>query len=181
MSDYRTRAADCLGKAEKQLQELLGKAAQEGDYNATLDLSRAAQEVARVAGLLAGTNGLKKEARAAAVNSLSPVYPKYYREGDRLVVVGKQKKADGEYQHKCPKAFLDTLVAALLMSPMPITAKDNLRTQLTGHPPYRLDNCLRWMRGSGLIKKHGHNGYEVLDREHFEANVAMHWNRLPAS
>lgn len=178
MSDYRTRAAAYLSETEMQLRELLSEAAQEGDYNATLDLSRAAQEVARVAGAMTRTNGVKKEVRAAAVNTLSPMYPKYYREEDRLVLVGKQrKKADEEYEHKCPKAVLDKLVVTLQRAP--ITSKDLLHAQFTGYPDYLLATCLRWLRHLGLIKKHGHKGYEILDPEHFEANVAMRWERLP--
>jgi hypothetical protein len=175
MIDYLIEAADCLSKAERELRELLGKAAHNGDYSATRELSRVAQEVARLMGSLPGTNGAKKVIRTSAANALSPVYPKFYREKDRLVLVGQQRKsADQEYQHKCPKEVLDKLVAALLRSP-----NDLHQSPLTDYPAYLPATCLRWFRRLGLVRKHGHRGYQVLDPEHFEAKVEMQWERLP--
>ncbi len=180
MSDHRTQAAKCLGKVEKELQGFLSEAARAGDYPAVVDLGRAAEQVAQVARTLAGTNGMKTRAGAAAMNKPAPAYPRFFREGDRLVLVGRQRKKAGEYDHRCPKADLDRLVAALLRSPItPKTREQLQQIQPPGSPEYLVSTCLRWLLHVGLVKKHGHKGYEVLDPQHFKANVATHWNQLP--
>jgi hypothetical protein len=171
-NDVRARAYDCLAKAEKELRDLLIKAVQDGDYNATSDLNQAAQDVARVARPLAGTKGAERGAG---------VYPKYYRLGQRLVLTGKSKKRPNElYQHKAPKEVLDKLVAALLRSKEPITPTEVLVTELHDYPAYQPTTCLRWMKDLGLVKRYGHKGYKVLAPDQFEVSVATHWERLPA-
>lgn len=171
-NDYRGRACDCLSNAEKELQDLLSKAAKDGDYNAIMDLSRAAQELAHLKGAV--VTGVKEPNSTA-------LYPKFYRKGDRLVLRGKRRRrANAEYEHECPKVVLDKLVTALLKAKVrPITPMDSIWPQLTGYARYQPRICLRWMRSLALIKKHGHKGYEVLDPEHFESNAQIHWERLP--
>src|SRR5262245_15783482 len=180
MPDHRAQAAKRLGEVEKDLRQFLSDAARAGDYPAVADLGRVAEQVSQMARTLAGTNGVNHGAGATAVNETSQTYPKFFREGDRLVLVGRQRLKDGEYDHRCPKADLDRIVDALLTPPITLKTREELQQlQPPGSPEYLVSTCLRWLVRAKLVEKDGHKGYKILDPQHLKANVKAHWDQLP--
>ena len=185
MNDYRSLAAACLDRTEKELRDLLSRAALEGGYEDIPELIRVAQDITRLTksfgtGILAAEVAQLAPVRVVGTAEAQPHGSQFSKEGNKLVVQGESRKRPGEvYQHKCPKESLDSVVTIMAKTPK-ITA-DSLRSQLHDDCPAYLPNiCLRWLRHLGVIKKSGH-AYEVLDPKQFAQDVAKQWENLPAA
>ena len=176
MGAHRDQAATSLGRAEKDLQQFLSAAATAGDFSAASDLVRALDHLAK-AKTLVGTNGVNNGAGPPSVNKTSQKFSFFRDTKDQLVKVGRQRKGAGEYDHRCPKAELDNIMNALLTSTKtPMTAQD-LASQVSA--PYKIHVCLGWLVQAGLVRKRGHQGYEVVSRQTFKTDVAANWSQLP--
>ena len=176
MVDHKAQAVTCLGGAEKELRRIASEATTAGNYSAASDLVRALDLLAK-AKALAGTNGVNNGAGAPAMNKMSQKYSFSRDSKGQLVKVGRKRKGVGEYDHRCPKAELDKLVNALLTSTKtPMTPQD-LASQVSSR--YKVHVCLNWMFQAGLVRKNGHKGYEIVNRQNFKTDVAANWSQLP--
>jgi hypothetical protein len=183
-TDYLSKGVEVVRGAENGLRTLLSEAALAGDFEAVMTLGVWAKEIKNLA------DGLTKapapgSPRAAATRGTSEGYPKFFRNENRLVMIGWSKKTNTEYEHRAPKAVLDQLVPLLLSGtkngePMHMDKiLQGLKPENGGvYPEYYARTFLRWLRMLGLVTKHGHQGYTVRNREGFEATVYNNWKRL---
>ena len=127
MSDF-SKAKDLICRAETGLLEMMQCALAEKRYNDLAELAPVAGALSDIlrsiepdgnarnsptattgdalrqmtpAGLFAGSRRLSRSARKPAVKD--DEYPRFQRDGDRLVKVGWSKKDGAEYEHRAPR------------------------------------------------------------------------------
>lgn len=179
-------ARGVLATAEGSLRQLMEQAMREQRYS----------DVAEVAGLAEGlARLLQAPGRSIQVEPQAPVasreladadsqvlerrpagkgrkseYPKFIREGDKLVKIGWSKKNKSSYEHKAPRAAVNAFARHLAgnvvegkvfvvedLFPIPDIANGG------DLPSYQAYVTLAWLRHAGVIEKKGRNGY-VLRR-----------------
>lgn len=112
-------------------------------------------------------------------------YPRFERDGDRLVKVGWSKKARGEYEHRAPRAavlaFADQVGSKTAKGEMfaieeLLPVRSDAGEQL---PSYQVYLALAWLRQAGAIVKRGRDGYtrasDPLDGSVFDTL----WGQIP--
>lgn len=111
-------------------------------------------------------------------------YPKFMRDGDRLIKVGWSKKDQAEYQHKAPKQAVDALMSALadvgpdefsMETLLPI-----LNEQGEEVPSYQAYLGLAWLRSWGAVRRENRGGYSVQPERLLESELLAQWQALPA-
>lgn len=111
-------------------------------------------------------------------------YPRFERDGDRLVKIGWSKKNKKEYEHRVLRAAARTFVFHLAdkaingavfdvegLLPVIDISGDEV-------PAYQVYLILAWLRDSGLLEKKGRDGYLVRDKELLRGNFDELWNNL---
>lgn len=112
-------------------------------------------------------------------------YPRFERDGDKLVKVGWSKKAGDEYEHRAPRtaalAFIEHLASntrvkeVFEIEPL-LPVPDGRGGKL---PSYQVYLALGWLRNAGAVEKKGRDGYlrvvDPLDGSVFDTM----WDRIP--
>jgi hypothetical protein len=188
------KAIGLIRKAEGDLREIMRSALAEERYS---DLAEVAPLASILSNLLRSVemNGTAKSSSgpAAADNSRQTVrtlslaeksrliasiekparkneeYPRFERDGDKLIKIGWSKKDRREYEHRVPKEIV-LRVAEILRS-----AGDSRKTfamdRLTPFkssaglkiPSYQVYLVLAWLRTLGAVQARGKDGYQVMD------------------
>jgi hypothetical protein len=171
--------------------------------------ARAYAEVARVVALADGLRALVQREEAPAEEDMRPPappsrrthrarpqpatprsraprgYPRFERDGDKLVKIGWSKKGRKEYEHRAPRAavlaFADRVGVKTLkdetfaieeLLPVRGAAGEEL-------PSYQVYLALAWLQQAGAIEKRGRDGYvratEALDGSLFDTL----WDQIP--
>jgi hypothetical protein len=125
-----------------------------------------------------GTHGGKRTKSSGATSGFNAArrdsYPRFRRDGDRLVKVGWSRKGREEYEHRAPSsviwAFAGTLRDQDKESPfrmedlLPVTSDAGAEL-----PSYQAYVVLAWLRSEGVVTKDGRDGYRAdtvrLDEE----------------
>jgi hypothetical protein len=194
-------AHDFIDAAEKQLRELIARAAADGDYGVISQLVEAAEGLRRTTKLLerAEPVGPEQPARPAEVDA-PPVqaasapavetvrkttreYPRFERQGDRLIKVGWSKKDRAEYEHRTDKHIASAVSLYLAEVPKEKTFRmdDLLPIEIDGSdvPLYQAYLVLAWLRDRGLIGKQGKDGYQWLVGDFDEPAFEAAWGSTP--
>ena len=132
--------------------------------------------------------------RAEATGGSGPVakvkaakYPRFLRDGTRLIKVGWSKKKKGEYLHRVPKEVVFTVVEHLERN---VRAEslfeiENLCPILTDSgeevPSYQIYVIVAWLRQAGVIEKKGRDGYIVHNTSRIKGDFNEHWDSIQAS
>jgi hypothetical protein len=201
--ETRDKAYRILIETEAALASLAAEASNARNYDAASDALELARDVKRLAerttstptGLGNGQSARSNEATRDAsrlenrghrsVRRLG-VYPTFYRVDDYLVKVGWSKSDKSEYEHKCPKAGLLTLIDALqragargrrftmerVFSLLEVKGASEL-------PSYQVYVGLAWLKANGLIAQHGRQGYTLVDAQALPQSAEASWNGLP--
>jgi hypothetical protein len=193
-----TEAAEILVHAEAQLRALIQRELDAQRYSELGHLASLADSVAKLARQReqlvpepAPTDSRKKSirmgARVAGRKSMSRgIYPKYARDGDRLVKIGWSKKNKTTYEHRAPRETV--LMVARYLSGKTDVGKtfsiDNLLPipdEISGGevPAYQVYLALGWMRAIGLVKKEGRDGYSIQDQGLKNGAIGQLWKDLP--
>ena len=178
-------ARGILADAEKALRDLMQREIREQRYRDIPEVARLTDGVARLLreepppaprevkatseSAPARSTPRKKKPRKRSASSKSK-YPKFVRDGDKLVKIGWSKKAREEYQHRAPweavAAFASHLnaeghtgetFAVEDLLPVPDSAGGEV-------PNYQVYLTLAWLRQAGVVSKKGRNGY-LLEHE----------------
>lgn len=198
------KIAAVLQGAEKSLVALASEAAGARDYelaSAIIQLAREIELLPKRYPNVFVSDGVAEKATPAAA-SPAPVsssaiarvsspkkgtYPQFARDGDSLIKIGWSKADKAEYQHKSPKAVLDTLVVSLekLGSGGKVFAMDSViplssPTDGSEIPPYQAYLCLAWLRDVDAILQHGRRGYSLRRDRNLSAMVDEAWRAMPA-
>lgn len=194
---FAERAASALREAESSLRGLLAEAAAGGDYGSVVLIAAWGRTISE---MLQGQPGtapspalspaprstprvLERQPKSAAKNG----YPRFYRQGDRLVRVAWSKREKREYEQKAPYAVIEALIAAIteLGSDGRIFGTDKL-LPLTGEddtpfPDYQAYLGLALFKHAGLIDQHGRQGYSVPNAVEFPSMTRAVWKNLPTN
>lgn len=134
--------------------------------------------------VLDGQSVGEKQPRARGAKPGAKEYPRYRREGDRLVKVGWSRKGRQEYEHRAPRGAVDAFVEKVRGRDEP----DDLFTMeellpLNGEdgeeiPSYQAYLALGWLRSERAVTKDGRDGYRA-DLSKLDADgVDELWNSL---
>lgn len=196
MGSYSSEAKRVVEGAIEELQRLATAALKANSYADVADVARIAEKlhhvldeddpqpaVTPVSSLNAKSQPKKKRASTARKRSSSK-YPKFRRDGDKLVKVGWSKKARKEYEHRAPEAAIDALLASARKrfgEGEYFTAPDVL--PITAHtgdelPDYQGYLVLKWLHSIGLIVKRGRDQYALASGKDFEGEIRSQWKGL---
>ncbi len=138
-----------------------------GGAQAATPVSPAAAQVAE--DLRAASVSVSNRATAARTTSRRMGYPRFLRDGDRLVKVAWSKKERKPYEHRAPQAIIQTLIDAVRKRKGEgklFEAADVLPLQTESgeeYPSYQSYLALAWLRHVGIVTKKGRDGY-ILKR-----------------
>lgn len=113
-------------------------------------------------------------------------YPRYERDGDRLVKLGWSKKHREVYEHRANKsaviAFARTLAGAVV--PGEVFRVDSILPVFDSEtesnvPEYQIYLAMGWLRHAGAIEKSGRDGYVLVAGAESPDTVDHHWQSLP--
>lgn len=112
-------------------------------------------------------------------------YPRFERDGDRLVKIGWSKKSKAEYEHRAPRqavlAFVRHLAATVPVGTI-FTVEDLLPTRdSTGSevPGYQIYLTMAWLRHATVVERKGRDGYVLRDDSLMDGTLDHLWDQLP--
>lgn len=114
-------------------------------------------------------------------------YPRFFRDGDRLVKVAWSKKERRPYEHRAPRAAVQTLLDAIKKRKgegKQFEAADVLPLVTpTGeeYPSYQSYLALSWLRHIGVVTKVGREGYVLKPKVATPEKLDELWSGLAAS
>jgi len=197
-------ARKVLAEAEQSLKSLIEKGIKEQAYT----------DVARIANLAAGLSrltsppaslpaaeqrgarqkqGLTGEARRSVDNKKTSRaearlrYPRFERDGERLIKIGWSKKSREAYEHRAGKETL-LAFARHLTQRVPVGSLFSVEEILpvidgtTGAelPAYQVYLGVAWLRGAGILEKKGRDGYILRDGDLDDEGFGRLWDSVPA-
>ena len=114
-------------------------------------------------------------------------YPRFEREGDKLVKIGWSKKNKSAYEHRAPRevviAFARHLASSVGegkvfavedLTPVPDVANGG------EVPAYQVYLTLAWFRSTGVVEKKGRDGYVLCHGALAGGRLDKLWASLPA-
>lgn len=191
---YSARVIQVLQAAEHALRQIIGEALDAKAYRDVATLANAANTVAALSLNLAEPGGVSKTTMTptadvhqviggvSAAPALHPsvptptgrsssaatrrgVYPRFFRDGDRLVKVAWSKKERRTYEHRAPQEIVATLIEVIKKRKgegkifdaddiLPLTNSNG-----ENYPSYQSYLALAWLRDVGVVIKKGRDGY----------------------
>ena len=208
--DTIQKALEVIGQAETELRKLISEALSKQRYGDVREIAQLADRLAHLAPsyktelsdyepeLIGAAEVAPREKvpakRSMTVRKRAPAsirgpkrtYPRFVRDGERLVKVGWSKKNRQEYEHRVPKPGVQAFVRHLATSVKPgrvfdieslLPATDQAGVEVPGYQVYVV---VAWLRAEALIEKKGRDGYVIDDTDGLEAKVEHLWSSLEA-
>ena len=123
--------------------------------------------------------------RSRSGDSRHPIYPQFFRDGDRLVKIAWSKKERRPYEHKAPQAIVQALLdkvrkkkgegkvfEAVEVLPLANAAGEE-------YPSYQSYLALAWLRHIRVVNKKGREGYVVKPNAATAEKIEQAWASLP--
>jgi hypothetical protein len=113
-------------------------------------------------------------------------YPRFLRDGDRLVKLAWSKKERAPYEHRAPREVINALIVAvqkrkgenkLFQASDILPLKNALHEEF---PSYQSYLALNWLRDVGVIRKKGREGYVLRPNAATPEKLESLWTALPA-
>ena len=194
-----------LADAEKALRDLMQRELQSQRYSELAELARMADAIARVlrgdgpaptAANAPGSGQLTPKPPPKKANSPAPKptvkptaskghYPRFERDGDKLVKIGWSKKNREAYEHRAPREAVIAFVRHLARSVAEghVFAVDDLIPvpDASGGalPAYQVYLTLAWLRHAGAVEKKGRSGYVLRNGSFENGHIDPIWNEIP--
>ncbi|HUO43723.1 MAG TPA: hypothetical protein VMT94_02275 [Burkholderiales bacterium] len=195
------KAIQALRVAEVTLREIITQTLSAKAYR---DLAKVAGVADKVTALVSELNGdaplLTSEStpsiqesqnqrhrpvRASNATSRRGGYPRFLRDGDRLVKVSWSKKERQPYEHRAPRAIIKILIDTALKRKgegklfeatdvLPLMAENGEE-----YPSYQSYLALAWLRQVGIVVKKGRVGYVIKPGAATAEQVGRFWAALP--
>ncbi len=199
-----TEAAAVIKTAESNLRELMQRALAVGDYRDLPALAKIGEQLAGMASRICSADDsvrnlvldetfapkavLQRATRVKRSKSKTKNnYPKFKREGSRLVKIGWSKSEKAEYQHRAPSTVGRALMVAVqeVAKKKEVFAVDDLlplcegpeRTEI---PPHQVYLALAWLKAEGIVLPKGREGYTLLVPEEPSNLFEERWKALPS-
>lgn len=185
MKNINVEIKEILVKTERDLQQLIAKAAEAGDYRG-VDIARLAAvkindiERQTTESTVALSDDKEKTSKSAkgstrkrkvtARKGKKGAYPKFEVKKNVLVRIGWSKKQKREYSHKVPLAVFNQTVKTMgsleKSSAGPFMAEEiieNINKAGTDIPSYQIYVAIGMLKKMGCIKQVGREGYQIPD------------------
>jgi hypothetical protein len=201
---FREDALTILQETELSLRELIERALSVQRYSEVADVARFAEAVSHlrrdsVGAALTTQSSILSEGKEASQSNSSvrstkssrsrPTkgsgFPRFERDGEKLVKIGWSKRDDRIYEHRAPRdvVFLVALSISAKVKPKAVFTMDQVLpvNDNDGNevPSYQAYLGLAWLRSIGLIQKRGKEGYALTDGALDSAKLERLWNSIP--
>ena len=123
--------------------------------------------------------------RSRSGDSRRPIYPQFFRDGDRLVKIAWSKKERRPYEHKAPQAIVHALLNKVRRKRgegKVFEAAEVLPLTNAGgeeYPSYQSYLALAWLRHIGVVNKKGREGYVIKPNAATAEKIEQAWASLP--
>ncbi len=130
------------------------------------------------------TRSPRKTAKKARSRTQKREYPRFERDGDKLVKVGWSKKHKEQYEHRAPREAVIAFARHLAGHARDgeVFAMEDLLPvpDLSGGevPAYQVYLTLAWLRQADAVEKKGRDGYVLRDRSLAEGGLDKLWNAV---
>lgn len=113
-------------------------------------------------------------------------YPRFERDGDKLVKIGWSKKCREEYEHRASRGAVEAFAQYLTSNVQPgktflvediLPVSDGADGEL---PSYQVYLTLAWLRDLGAVKKLGREGYVLQGSMASNGDLEELWKRTEA-
>lgn len=171
-------AAEVLQVAENELRRLIEEALRQARYQEISSLAALADAIAQLkdGGEVADNSGGFGETKSAGaepplpsapVRRTSRAFPRFERDGDKIVKIAWSKRNRSEYEHRAPREVADLLIdkikkkkgeGAKFEAGEVLPLKDKESREI---PSYQAYLALAWLRFEGLVVKHGREQYSL--------------------
>lgn len=196
MSDLH-RAIELVRGAEHGLRDLMRRAIEQQRYRDVAEIAPVADTLADLVrrtdaehGALVGAPITAAPAVPVAMEKAQPrsssrdEYPRFERDGDKLVKVGWSKKDKREYEHRAPHETVHCVASRLASAVRPgkvfsmdklMPFKDNAGADI---PSYQAYLALAWFRDLGSVEQRGKEGYVVSGGSPLPESVEHAWKSI---
>ena len=113
-------------------------------------------------------------------------YPRFERDGSKLVKVGWSKKDRREYEHRVPREAVSVVARSLCSSVKPgaVFSMEQMLPFKSGDagdiPSYQAYLALAWFRHIDAVVQQGKAGYTMVP-QHLQQNaIEIAWDKLPS-
>ena len=177
------RAIGLLQRTEAEVRKIVSDAATAGDYESVVQVAAWARSLSETLDRVSPRKGKsdqpprqtatpRREPRISqSKRTRSPAnhggYPRFFRQGDRLIRVAWSKRDKKEYEHKAPMTVLKALTVAMADRGADgrVFSTDELLPIRDGDgaevPAYQAYAGLALLKQVGLIEQHGRQGYSI--------------------
>lgn len=114
-----------------------------------------------------------------------PAFPRFERDGDKLVKVGWSKKHKDEYEHRAPREAVAS-IARHLVSHVKVghvfevedilPVLDSASSEI---PAYQVYLTMAWLREAGSVEKKGRDGHVLRDASIASTGFDKLWEAIP--
>ncbi len=202
-----TDAIAILHDAERSLRGLIQKRLTEQRYNDVASIARLADSLSQllqhrpdfpspqgrgqgegeppipiVIESAARRNGSAAPPRKSKTTIKKKDYPKFVREGDRLVKIGWSKTNKTTYEHKAPYEAVTAVVRQLAakVTPGKLFTIENIMPvpDISNNgevPAYQVYLTLAWLRSLGLVERKAKDGYVVAHGALDSSQLTQYW------
>jgi len=190
-----TKGALILKRAEEELRAVIHEALEQGNYQDVTDLASLADSLARLHGpstrqettadKVGESVDAASEGRRTGRSTAARAFPRFQRDGDKLVKIAWSKKNRAEYEHRAPRDVVDALIekirkkkgeGARFEAPEVLPLKDKAGREV---PSYQSYLALAWLRQEGIVIKHGRDRYALKPAVASRERLAELWEALP--
>lgn len=112
-------------------------------------------------------------------------FPRFERDGDKLVKIGWSKRDERVYEHRAPRetVFLVSTAISTKARPKAVFTMDRILPVSDGSgnevPSYQAYLALAWLRSIGLVQRRGKEGYALTDGALDALKLQHLWNSIP--
>ncbi len=202
---FRQEAHKILRETELSLRELIERALSAQQYSDVADVARIADAIAHLRREGADTLPADSTSRGASTaresdrttpapattksslghRAKSAEFPRFERDGEKLVKIGWSKRDERVYEHRAPWdiVFLVGVAISTKVKPKAIfTMEQVLPVQDGGGnevPSYQVYLALAWLRSIGLVQRRGKEGYALTNGALDNTKLRQLWNSIP--
>jgi hypothetical protein len=112
-------------------------------------------------------------------------FPRFERDGDKLVKIGWSKRDERVYEHRAPRdiVFLVSTAISTRVKPKAVFTMEQILPVNDGSgtevPSYQAYLALAWLRSLGLVQRKGKEGYALANGALDNAKLQRLWSSVP--
>lgn len=112
-------------------------------------------------------------------------FPRFERDGDKLVKIGWSKRDERVYEHRAPREIVFLVTTAISTKGRPkaiftmdqvLPVNDNAGNEV---PSYQAYLALAWLRSIGVVQRRGKDGYALTNGALETSQLQRLWKSVP--